>query len=579
MSLSISLRAPALARRARSCRTFHLVQCGRASRCRAPAVARPDRRDGGARAAAAHRPRRRRDGDRRATRSRAAASRASSQLLQRQPGVEIVQNGGPGATSGVFLRGANAAQTLVLVDGMRVASASSGADRARGDPARPDRADRNPARARVEPVRRRCDRRRDPGVHASADHGATHANASIGYGTLRHARRVGGRAGGIRVARGTPCRSPVGAATASTRSSIRRTSATTRIATAIATRASARTASCSSRPVTRCSVQYFRSHLDSQFDARRCVRRSDDHDAAELAGALRRPLGRELALARSARRRRRRSVSQTGFGQAFRSDASAPVRVAERRRTAGRRADARARAARGARRHRCRVRRRRARHERRTGVYRVAAGAHALQANVRHDDSSQFGGRTTGAFAYGYRIRARLARDRERGHRVQGADVQRSLFPGLLESRICARRRRATSKPACTATRQPRRTSRGRRACVAYHNRVRDLIVFQCDAELRLRDRTTSPTRRSKGVTLGRQTRWRDTTLRRVDRRAVARPTTRPGHLLPRRARRHGGVVAVAAVRDAARSSPSSSVVARASTMRRTRVGSAVTRS
>src|SRR6478736_6289852 len=48
-------------------------------------------------------------------------------LLQRQPGVEIVQNGGPGSTSGVFLRGANAAQTLVLIDGMRVASASSGA--------------------------------------------------------------------------------------------------------------------------------------------------------------------------------------------------------------------------------------------------------------------------------------------------------------------------------------------------------------------------------------------------------------------------------------------------------------------
>src|SRR3954467_11208774 len=28
-------------------------------------------------------------------------------LLSRQPGVEIIQNGGPGSTSGVFLRGAN----------------------------------------------------------------------------------------------------------------------------------------------------------------------------------------------------------------------------------------------------------------------------------------------------------------------------------------------------------------------------------------------------------------------------------------------------------------------------------------
>src|SRR5690349_14538737 len=48
-------------------------------------------------------------------------------LLSRQPGVEITRNGGPGSTSGVFLRGANSTQTLVLIDGMRVASASSGA--------------------------------------------------------------------------------------------------------------------------------------------------------------------------------------------------------------------------------------------------------------------------------------------------------------------------------------------------------------------------------------------------------------------------------------------------------------------
>src|SRR5690242_18449112 len=38
-------------------------------------------------------------------------------LLARQPGVEMVRNGGAGATSGIFLRGANAAQTLVLIDG------------------------------------------------------------------------------------------------------------------------------------------------------------------------------------------------------------------------------------------------------------------------------------------------------------------------------------------------------------------------------------------------------------------------------------------------------------------------------
>ena len=49
------------------------------------------------------------------------------QLLQRQPGVEVTINGGAGATSGAFLRGANAGQTLVLIDGLRVGSSSVGA--------------------------------------------------------------------------------------------------------------------------------------------------------------------------------------------------------------------------------------------------------------------------------------------------------------------------------------------------------------------------------------------------------------------------------------------------------------------
>ena len=49
------------------------------------------------------------------------------QLLQRQPGVEVTIAGGPGATSGAFLRGANPGQTLVLIDGLRVGSSSQGA--------------------------------------------------------------------------------------------------------------------------------------------------------------------------------------------------------------------------------------------------------------------------------------------------------------------------------------------------------------------------------------------------------------------------------------------------------------------
>jgi vitamin B12 transporter len=48
------------------------------------------------------------------------------QVLQRLGGLEIATNGGAGQPSAVFIRGANNANTLVLVDGMRVSSATSG---------------------------------------------------------------------------------------------------------------------------------------------------------------------------------------------------------------------------------------------------------------------------------------------------------------------------------------------------------------------------------------------------------------------------------------------------------------------
>lgn len=47
-------------------------------------------------------------------------------LLTRVPGVQIVQNGGRGSNTGVSVRGTKTAQTLVLVDGIRVGSASAG---------------------------------------------------------------------------------------------------------------------------------------------------------------------------------------------------------------------------------------------------------------------------------------------------------------------------------------------------------------------------------------------------------------------------------------------------------------------
>ncbi|HET9651601.1 MAG TPA: TonB-dependent receptor plug domain-containing protein, partial [Usitatibacter sp.] len=49
-----------------------------------------------------------------------------AEVLQRRGGIEIRTLGGPGQPSSVFVRGASPAQTLVLVDGLRVASATTG---------------------------------------------------------------------------------------------------------------------------------------------------------------------------------------------------------------------------------------------------------------------------------------------------------------------------------------------------------------------------------------------------------------------------------------------------------------------
>jgi vitamin B12 transporter len=55
-----------------------------------------------------------------------AGAQTITDLLQAQPGVEINSNGGPGKTSGVFLRGTNTDHVVVLIDGMRVNSATLG---------------------------------------------------------------------------------------------------------------------------------------------------------------------------------------------------------------------------------------------------------------------------------------------------------------------------------------------------------------------------------------------------------------------------------------------------------------------
>jgi vitamin B12 transporter len=56
----------------------------------------------------------------------AGASFGLPELLARQPGIQMATNGGPGKTASIFMRGGNGNHTILLIDGMRIGSATTG---------------------------------------------------------------------------------------------------------------------------------------------------------------------------------------------------------------------------------------------------------------------------------------------------------------------------------------------------------------------------------------------------------------------------------------------------------------------
>ena len=122
-------------------------------------------------------------------------------LLQRVAGLEITQLGGPGTVATASLRGAESRHTLVLVDGVPLNNLNFGLAAFEHLAARVIERIEVRARQRVQPVRQRRARRRDPGLHAAA-HGHAHrqrhaagrlARPGAGRGHRGRAARVGHR--------------------------------------------------------------------------------------------------------------------------------------------------------------------------------------------------------------------------------------------------------------------------------------------------------------------------------------------------------------------------------------------------
>lgn len=469
---------------------------------------------------------------------RRSGAQSLAELLQRQPGVEIVQNGGPGSTSGVFLRGANAAHTLVLVDGLRVASASSGATALEAIPIEQiERIEilRGPSSSlygadAVGGVIQVFTRRADAGVHA---------NASAGYGTFGTGIASAGVSGGdervhagveVGYRRSNGFNAIVNPANFSydpDRDGYRDASVTANLRATLA----------AGHDVL---VQLLRSRLDNQFDGGDAF---DDRTittltAWQLALADRFAPGWQSRLA--AGEGRDESVSRTGFGDfpfrtrqrqyAWQNDLSSlpvPGRLAVALERREERVDTEPAFD---------VNRRDTNAI--TAVYALVTGAHAWQANLRHDHATQYGGRTTGALAYGYRIDAHWRVTASAGTAFKAPTFNDLYYPGFSNPALApetARNVEAALHGAWTV-----RDAAIEAHLTAWRNRVHDLIVFECDASFACAPQNVDDATLA-GVSLAGDVARGD--LRVHASADMQSPRDRAsGHLLPRRARRHGAL-------------------------------------
>ena len=458
-------------------------------------------------------------------------------LLQRQPGVEIVQNGGPGSVSGALLRGANRGQTLVLIDGLRAGAASDGATSLEAIPL--DQIERieilrGPASSLYGAdaiggvIQVFTKRAQGEGIVPNAtvgygtyDTGALAAGIAATIGPLRYSVQVGGRQSDGFSAIVNPDNSSYNPDRDG-------------YSTANATTSGTWTWAAGQE----LAGQFFYNRLNAQYDG------SADFDDRTITTVetwsitSRNRLSGHWTSALTAGEGIDDSVSQTAFGNfpfrttqrqySWQNDFAVPEGslgvILERRDEQLTTSPAFAVDARDT--------------NSATGVYQLRHEALSLQANVRYDDSNQYGNKTTGGLAVGYVLSPawRITAGANTGFKAPSFNDL--YYPGFSNPALVPE----TSKNAeiggyWSATYAD---VRWEARAIGYRNRVSDLIVFECDANFACLPRNVAAAT-LEGVTLGLDLAWRETRV--VASLDLQDPTDdATGKLLPRRAREHGAI-------------------------------------